>query len=117
MAKREKMSKSRGNVVTVDEVVYGVYEVASGYEFRNALGEIIDYKFWGIWQDKSGTGDFYTSTRTGKQPAFLCEVDGDPCVLLINGEERSQHSDEEMWFVGYVGSLKEEQDDDETTEV
>lgn len=31
----EKMSKSRGNVITPEEVVYGVYEMHSGYEFRN----------------------------------------------------------------------------------
>ena len=28
---REKMSKSRNNVVTPDEVIYGVYELSRGF--------------------------------------------------------------------------------------
>ena len=97
MAKKDntkpvKMSKSLGNVVTIDEVVYGVANVADGFEFRNVRNEPIDYKEWGVWQDMAGTGFYYTSTRTKKQPAWLCQI-GDPgaAVLLIDGEEKEQH--------------------------
>ena len=103
--KREKMSKSRGNVVTVDEAVYGVYQMDEGYEFRNAFGDVIDHKFWGIWQDKADTGLYFTSTTTGKQPAFLCEVDGEACILLIDGEELPQHPDlPEVGYFAYMAN-------------
>lgn len=102
----EKMSKSRGNVITPDEIIYGVAEVQSGYEFRFLDGMVInDFRKLGVWQDKPRDGMFYTSTRIGKQPVFLCQK-GDPGVpaILVNGREVMQHehllSDENLLFLG-----------------
>ena len=97
-----KMSKSLGNVVTVDEVVYGVAEVDNGFEFRNVCNEPIDYKEWNVWQDVAGTGFYYTSTRSGKKPVWLCQIgDSDVPILLIDGEEKEQHPgyEERVYFV------------------
>ena len=89
--KREKMSKSRGNVVTIDEVVYLIHEVDDAYEFRDKYGTSVDHRNMGVWRDKGG--DFFTNTRSGKQPIFLCEK-GNPsqCILLIDGQEKEQHA-------------------------
>lgn len=38
----EKMSKSRGNCVTVDMVIYGVASVTPGHEFRDSENRVID---------------------------------------------------------------------------
>lgn len=93
---REKMSKSRGNVVTIDEVVGGVSEIDSDYEFRVQVGPdemraLVDYRKVGVW--RCGI-DYFTSTRLGKLPVYLCRkgVDG-PCTLLIDGVEREQHQE------------------------
>ena len=70
--KWEKMAKSKGNVITPDEVIYGVSDLASGYEFR--LPQVVkkgeefflvvtslnDYKEWGVWLDKLKDSMFYT---------------------------------------------------------
>ncbi len=89
---REKMSKSRNNVVTPDEVIYGVYELSRGFEFRTIDGVIHCHRTFGIWQNKGGDGYYYTSTRSGRIPVFLCQCgDPRPCVLLIDGHERVQH--------------------------
>lgn len=98
----EKMSKSRGNVVLPEEVVYGVCELDSKYEFRDFLGEVVDYyKEMGVWQDKLNTGFFFTATRFKREPVWLCEknnfdAEGKPIplVLLIDGEEKIQHPEE-----------------------
>ena len=107
MPKYEKMSKSRGNVVLPEEVVYGICDLEKGFEFRDIFGQVVDWKVFGVWRDKLKTGYFFTSTRTGRQPVFLYE-DGEPCILLINGEEKVQHSnldgetlDGETIFVAY----------------
>lgn len=67
----EKMSKSRGNGVTVDEVVAGVAAVAPGYEFCDPSGATIDHRAWEVWRDRSGNGSYFTATRYGKRPVFL----------------------------------------------
>lgn len=86
------MSKSRGNVVLPEEVVFGVYELADGYEFRDATGEVVDWREKGIWRDKLKTGNFFMATRWNRQPVFLCEKDDPrPCVLLLEGQEHVQH--------------------------
>lgn len=97
----EKMSKSRGNVVLPEEVVYGVAELDPKYEFRDFLGEVVDYKEQGVWQDKLNTGFFFTATRFKREPVWLCEKDSFdaegkpiPLVLLIDGEEKVQHPEE-----------------------
>ena len=42
--KYEKMSKSRGNVISVDEVIFGVYHVEPNYEFIDLQQYPVDYK-------------------------------------------------------------------------
>ncbi len=69
VTRREKMSKSRGNVVNPDEVVRGVYRLDPGYEFRDTCGNFVDYKFFGVWF-KTGVG-YHTSRKTGNIPVFL----------------------------------------------
>jgi hypothetical protein len=76
----------------VDEVVHGIHELAPGYEIRDMIGALIDFKQWGVWRDKAKNGFFYTSTRSKRQPVFLCcSEDGGECLLLIDGEEKVQH--------------------------
>jgi hypothetical protein len=102
MAKWEKMSKSRGNVITPDEIVYGVYEVNPGYEFRDESGKVIeDFRELGIWRDRPNGGDFFTSSRFGKRPVFLHEIGNpDPCQFTDGkGNVREQHPD--LKFVAY----------------
>jgi len=96
--KWEKMSKSRGNVIRPEEVVYCVYELDNGYEFRNWDGEVIDWKAWGVWRDALNTNDYFTSSKKGKWPVFLCQRDNFdeeglpiPCILLRDGKEHVQH--------------------------
>lgn len=103
----EKMSKSRGNVVLPEEVVYGVCDLAIGFEFRNLRKSGLEFVDWtkiGIWQDKGNTGFFYTTTKFGREPVWLCEVNNsNPCVLLINGDEKVQHPDfEEVQYFAYI---------------
>lgn len=96
----EKMSKSRGNVVVPDEVVYGVYELDKDYEFRFSDGQVCDWREMGVWRNKGGDGFFWTATRHKRQAVFLCEVGNPtPCLLLIDGEERDQHPNLVEYFV------------------
>ncbi len=77
MAKWEKMSKSKGNGISVDEVVKRVAGLKEGYEFRDRSGELVDYKKERVWRDKLGYKTF-----TG-YPVFLHEVDNPvPCMLV-----------------------------------
>lgn len=97
----EKMSKSRGNVVTIDEVVHGISELDPSVEFRFGNGQVIaDYKAVGVWRDSPGDSMFYTATRHGKQPVFLHEKDNPfPAMLLIHGSETIQHPGEfDLWW-------------------
>jgi len=92
---REKMSKSRGNCVTVDMVVYGVMYLEVGYEFRDAENRVIkNWKQCGIWRNKSGDGFYYTGPAFGERPVFLCKIDEIiPARLLLNEVEVMQHPD------------------------
>ncbi len=91
--KWEKMSKSRNNVITIEEVIYGVANLAGDYQFRLENGTVLDdYKEWGVWRNRHGDSMFYTSTKTGKLPVFLCHKDdATPPPLLINGTPTTQH--------------------------
>jgi valyl-tRNA synthetase len=92
--KYEKMSKSRGNVVCPEEVVYGVHEIDKRYEFRGIDGKVIDWKELGVWQDKLNTHCFFTSKRYDRQPVWLClRENGVPCVLEVDGRTIIQHED------------------------
>jgi len=92
-APREKMSKSRGNGVTVDAVLYGVAELAGGHEFRDVENRrIVEWQRCGVWRDRHGDGFFYTGSSFGGQPVFLCLCDEIiPSRLLIGGREVLQH--------------------------
>lgn len=96
----EKMSKSRGNVVLPEEVVYGVADLKPECEFRFISGGIIsDYRECGIWQNCLHDKFFYTATRFGRLPVFLHYKDNPcPALLTINGKETLQHPDlKEFW--------------------
>jgi len=73
MCKRHKMSKSRGNVVSVDEVVRGVCSMKQGYEFQDVDGNIIDWYKLNVWKDVDE--NFYTAQHFGKQQVFLTRTE------------------------------------------
>lgn len=89
----EKMSKSKGNVISVDEVVYGVANVDPRYEFRSPDGDVIDWKELCVWRNPDPADNFYyTAVRFGRMPVFLHEAGNPvPALFLIDGEERVQH--------------------------
>ena len=93
--KRVKMSKSRGNVISPDEVVYGVYTLAPGYEFRDLEGQLVDWEKERVWF-MSGRG-YLTSTKYGRRPVFMHKVD-DPIPVFLSNMETVQHVEEvEFW--------------------
>lgn len=103
--KWEKMSKSRGNVVLPEEVVYGVCDLDRGFEFRDVNGQVVDWQEINIWRDKLKSGDFFTATRFGRRPVFLHFKDNPvPCMLETDGEERLQHT--ELWGTYWVTLLE-----------
>lgn len=85
MTKWHKMSKSKGNVVMIDEVVRGVCGLSDKYQFRDLHGNLIDYRVMGVW--RTPEQDYRTSTRTGRQPVFLHLVD-EKIPTLIMGKEQ-----------------------------
>lgn len=93
VAKRSKMSKSKGNGVEVDEVVCGVCGLDDGYEFRDLDGYLVDYKTMGVWHTPEW--DFWTSTSTKRKPVFLHEL-GEQIPTLIKGRE--QHPEEVAYW-------------------
>lgn len=102
VGKRTKMSKSKGNVVIIDEVVRGVCGLSDQYQFRNLQGYLIDYRAMGVWQTPEG--DYRTSTSTGRQPVFLHQLD-EQIPTLIKGKQ--QHP-EEVAFWANLSKLYEE---------
>jgi hypothetical protein len=100
--RHEKMSKSRGNVVSPDEVVFGVYELCPGYEFRDPAGRLVDYRQKGVWRSPDG---YRTATRFGAAPVFLhCRNNPVPCLLgFSDGRVQTQHSK----FASYWTNLLE----------
>lgn len=61
-SKPEKMSKSRGNVITIQEVVRRVSSIKEGYEFRDHHGNVIDDPLrLEIWRDYDE--QFYCGSR------------------------------------------------------
>jgi len=90
----EKMSKSKGNVVRPEEVVGGVFELHHGFEFRDRRHEVIDHEVFGIWRSPMSP-DYWTSTRTGRRPVWLC-IKEEPVPPLVMGQV--QHAaDEPYW--------------------
>lgn len=80
-----KMSKSRGNVVSVDEIVHWVRSLADGFEFRDRQDQLIDWKHRRVWfLDKQG---YFVDKR---EPVFLHRV-GDPVPMLLSGWSTVQH--------------------------
>jgi glutathione peroxidase-family protein len=87
--KRCKMSKSRGNVVMIDEVARGVCGLSDEYQFRDLQGYLIDYRAMGVW--RTPEGDYRTSTSNGGQPVFLHQFDEQIPTLIIG---KQQHPEE-----------------------
>src|SRR3990167_10229920 len=86
----EKMSKSRGNGVSVDEVISGVSEINCNYEFRDINGYKIDYNKECIWN--AGDYQYFTAKRYGKKPVFLHQKEYlKPCAFVVDGELKFQH--------------------------
>jgi hypothetical protein len=102
VGKRCKMSKSKGNVVEVDEAVRGVCLLSDQYQFRDLHGNLIDYMAMHVW--RTPEGDYRTSTSTGRQPVFLHLVD-EQIPTLIKGKE--QHP-EEVAFWANLSKLYED---------
>ncbi len=92
--KFEKMSKSKGNVVTVDEVVCGVASVIEGYEFRDENLKLIDSVNCVRGKDNS----YWLYRKHGGRPVFL-HYKNDPVPPLIMG--KTQHED----FIIYWNKL------------
>ena len=89
-----KMSKSRGNVVTIDEVVRGVSSLEEGLEFRDLNGDVIDWKIKGVWfLEKQG---YFTST---KDPVFLHIINNPIPVLLEPRMDTVQHPEEINFWI------------------
>ena len=97
-----KMSKSRGNVVLVDEVVRGVCELAPGYDFRGLDGQLVDWEFERVWfLDSVG---YFTSTQCGRRPVFLHEADN-PVPMSITRLKTVQHVKEIAFWQNLFSSL------------
>ena len=92
MAKLTKMSKSKGNVITIDEVVRGVHRLPSNFEFRDNRGGLIDWLKLGVWRSPEG---YRMGSPYGKQPVFLHLV-GEPVPPLVMG--KVQHPEEEAYW-------------------
>lgn len=83
----EKMSKSRGNVISPDEIIKGVYQLDAGYEFRDFQGQVVDWKKEHVFlQPKVG---YWTHKKV---PVCLHEVDN-PVPVFLEGWSSSQHPD------------------------
>lgn len=102
VGKRYKMSKSRGNVVMIDEASCGIYVLSNKYQFRDLQGYLIDHKMIRVW--RTPEGDYRTSTSTGRQPVFLHQFD-EQIPTLLRGKE--QHP-EEVAFWANLSKLYEE---------
>lgn len=84
--KRTKMSKSRGNVVSIESVVHGVYSVADGYTFQDEEGVVVES--FGVQRAADG---YWKNGR----PVFLHKAgDPIPCLLV----DRIQHPNSPRWI-------------------
>jgi hypothetical protein len=106
----EKMSKSRGNCVTVDMAVFGIASIKPGYEFRDMANRTIsNWKRCSIWRDRNGDGCFYTGPAFGTLPVFLCKSDEIiPARLLIDGVERMQHGKQRRFWAAMAEAFPDE---------
>jgi valyl-tRNA synthetase len=100
-----KMSKSRGNVVSPEEVIYGVCKLTPGYEFRDLAGKVVDFKVQGVW--RQADCGYLTSTKFGRQPVFLHYINEPVPPLLAN---KLQHPDEIDYWINLLEKYEEKEE-------
>jgi len=91
-----KMSKSRGNVVTIEEATHQVYYLKPGFEFRDLGGEVVDYRAVGDWFE-DGVG-YRMAKVFGHRPLFL-HRDLDPVPVMLATMTTVQHAGEHDFWV------------------
>lgn len=91
----EKMSKSKGNSISVDEVVRGVAQVAPGFVLHDEHGRVVRPQDVGAWRGLYGM--YYEAARFGGKPLFLNYDDDNPVPPLLCGEV--QHPKSKFWEI------------------
>lgn len=81
-----KMSKSKGNAISVDEIVTKVRGLAPGYEFLDLGGDLVDWDKRHVWF-KIGLGYF---TGQPREAVFL-HIVGNPIPAFLTTMETQQH--------------------------
>ena len=69
----EKMSKSKNNGISVDEVVYGVAEIDRGYCFIDRQDNVVNHRTTPIYRNQND-GFYYTHHNRGHLPVFLVSI-------------------------------------------
>lgn len=85
----EKMSKSRGNVVSIDSMVHRVSSIGRDYEFRDAAGRVVDYDARGVWRMPHEGG--YWTEMPNAEPVWLCRIGVAEPPLFPTGEQHPGH--------------------------
>lgn len=99
--KHEKMSKSSGNGVTVDEVTNAVFAVSPGFKFVTLPPFFSDVDHKSITVYRNSDGMYYTTGAFGEIPVLLADTSQEYIPrFVINGEVRVQHEDKIP--VGYL---------------
>lgn len=88
MAKLEKMSKSRGNVITIDEVVHGVSELDPRFVFRYFDGSVAS-RLDRVW--RAASGSFFCH----QSPVFLCRREHYAPCAFPDGMQHKSNGD--LW--------------------
>lgn len=90
---REKMSKSKGNGISVDEFLGYAHTILSGFEFRFRSSNVCDHNKVNVYKCPE-TGMFFTFHCHGHLPVFLCVI-GDPIPPAF--PYGIQHENDEFW--------------------
>lgn len=99
MSNLTKMSKSKGNVINIEEITHGVYDLDESFEFRDLKNNVVNFKEINIFRDTHNTGYYFTTRRFGKLPVFLCRKEEPvPPIIIFKNIEILQHANEhEYW--------------------